>query len=199
MNVSCTSSRSRAVALTIACVYLYIYMYTYTYLCMYICAYICIYVWHARVRRGYVQVCMCKLRVPDSDMFKHTYTQVTHMHLYMCVLRDLSCWHLRVSDALLSIASRLLRSLVTDPSNTTPTNLIQCRYSAPFMYVWPSLSLYRIMFIGKAVFICLVVSVNSVLKFLGQPGETRFQAGGDKISSGVPMTFNTKLTEPKGK
>ena len=54
-------------------------------------------------------------------------------------------------------------------------------------------------FIGKVVFICLVGSVNSVLKFLGQPGETRFQPGGDEISSGVPMTFYTKLTEPKGK
>jgi len=54
-------------------------------------------------------------------------------------------------------------------------------------------------FTGKVVFICLVGSVNSVLKFLGQPGETRFQPGGDEISSGVPMTFNTKLTEPKGK
>jgi len=56
-----------------------------------------------------------------------------------------------------------------------------------------------VMFIGKVVFICLVGSVNSVLEFLGQPGETRFQSGGDEISSGVPMTFNTKLTEPKGK
>ena len=37
------------------------------------------------------------------------------------------------------------------------------------------------------------------MKFLGQPGETRFQPGGDEISSGVPMAFNTKLTEPKGK
>ena len=46
------------------------------------------------------------------------------------------------------------------------------------------------MFIGKEVFICLVGSVNSVLKFLGQPVETRFQPGGDEISSGVPMTFN---------
>jgi len=46
---------------------------------------------------------------------------------------------------------------------------------------------------------CFLGSVNSVLKFLGQPGETRFQPGGDEISSGVPMTFNTKLTEPKGK
>jgi len=55
------------------------------------------------------------------------------------------------------------------------------------------------MFIGKVVFICLVGSVNSVLKFLGQPGETRFQPGGDEISSGIPMAFNTKLTEPKGK
>ena len=54
-------------------------------------------------------------------------------------------------------------------------------------------------FIGKVVFICLVGSVNSVLKFVGQPGETRFQPGGDEISSGVPMTFSTKLTEPKGK
>jgi len=54
-------------------------------------------------------------------------------------------------------------------------------------------------FIGKVVFICLVGSVNSVLKFLGQPGETRFQPGGDEISLGVPLTFNTKLTEPKGK
>ena len=54
-------------------------------------------------------------------------------------------------------------------------------------------------FIGKVVFICFVGSVNSVLKFLGQPGETRFQPGGDEISSGVPMTFNTKLTEPKSK
>ena len=51
----------------------------------------------------------------------------------------------------------------------------------------------------KVVFICLVGSVNSVLKFLGQPGETRFQPGGDEISSGVPMTFSTKLTKPKGK
>jgi len=50
-----------------------------------------------------------------------------------------------------------------------------------------------------AFFICLVGSVNSVLKFLGQPGETQFQPGGDEISSGFPMTFNTKLTEPKGK
>ena len=49
------------------------------------------------------------------------------------------------------------------------------------------------MFIGKVVFICFVGSVNSVLKFLGQPGETRFQPGGDEISSGVPMSFNTKL------
>ena len=48
-------------------------------------------------------------------------------------------------------------------------------------------------FIGKVVFICLVGSVNSVLKFLGQPGETRLQPGGDEISLGVPMTFNTKL------
>jgi len=56
-----------------------------------------------------------------------------------------------------------------------------------------------IIFIGKVVFICLVGSVNLVLKFLGQPGETRFQPGGDEISSGIPMAFNTKLTEPKGK
>jgi len=55
------------------------------------------------------------------------------------------------------------------------------------------------MFIGKVVFICLIGSFNSVLKFLGQPGETRFQPCGDEISSGVPMTFNTKLTEHKGK
>ena len=54
-------------------------------------------------------------------------------------------------------------------------------------------------FIGKVVFICLVGSVNSGLKFLGQPGKTRFQLGGDEISLGVPLTFNTKLTEPKGK
>jgi len=54
-------------------------------------------------------------------------------------------------------------------------------------------------FIGKVAFICLVGSVNLVFKFLGQPGETRFQPGGDEISSGVPMAFNTKLTEPKGK
>ena len=53
--------------------------------------------------------------------------------------------------------------------------------------------------IGKVVFICLVGSINSVLKFLGQPGETQLQPGGDEISSGVLMTFNTKLTEPKGK
>ena len=51
----------------------------------------------------------------------------------------------------------------------------------------------------KSSLYCFVGSVNSVLKFLGQPGETRFQPGGDEISSGVPMTFNTKLTEPKGK
>ena len=54
-------------------------------------------------------------------------------------------------------------------------------------------------FIGKVVFICLVGTVNLVLKFLGQPGETRFQPGGGEIWSGVPMSFNTKLTEPKGK
>jgi len=60
-------------------------------------------------------------------------------------------------------------------------------------------NVYTHIFIGKVVFICLVGSVNSVLKFLGQPGETRFQPGGDEISSGVPMTFNTKLTELKGK
>jgi len=60
-----------------------------------------------------------------------------------------------------------------------------------FMYI------YRCIFIGKVVFICLVGSFNLVLKFLGQPGETRFQPGGDEISSGVPMAFNTKLTEPK--
>ena len=48
-------------------------------------------------------------------------------------------------------------------------------------------------------FICFVGLVNSVLKFLGQPGEIRFQPGGDEISSGVHMTFYTKLTEPKGK
>ena len=47
--------------------------------------------------------------------------------------------------------------------------------------------------------ICLVGSVNLVLKFLGQPGEIRFQPGGDEISSGVSMAFSTKLTEPKGK
>jgi len=40
-------------------------------------------------------------------------------------------------------------------------------------------------FIGKVVFICL--AVNLVLKFLGQPGETRFQPGGDEISLGVPF------------
>jgi len=55
------------------------------------------------------------------------------------------------------------------------------------------------MFIGKVIFICLVGSVNSVLKFVGQPGETRFQPSGEEILSGVPMTFSTKLTEPKGK
>ena len=54
-------------------------------------------------------------------------------------------------------------------------------------------------FIGKVVFICPVGSVNSVLKFLGQPGKTQFQPGGDEFSSGVPIIFNTKLTEPKGK
>ena len=45
-------------------------------------------------------------------------------------------------------------------------------------------SMYILM--GKVVFICLVGSVNLVLKFLGQPGETRFQPGGEEISSGVP-------------
>ena len=54
-------------------------------------------------------------------------------------------------------------------------------------------------FIGKVVLICLVGSVNFVLKFLGQPGKTRFEPGGNEISSGVPMAFNTKLTEPEGK
>jgi len=58
---------------------------------------------------------------------------------------------------------------------------------------------YICIFIVKVVFICLVGSVNLVLIFLGQPGETWFQPGGDEISSGVPMAFNTKLTEPKGK
>jgi len=58
---------------------------------------------------------------------------------------------------------------------------------------------YHTIFIGKVGFICFVGSVNLVLKFLGQPGETRFQPGGDEISSGVPMAFDTKLTEPKGK
>jgi len=58
---------------------------------------------------------------------------------------------------------------------------------------------YNVIFIGKVAFICLVGSVNSVLKILGQPGETQFQPGVDEISSGFPMSFNTKLTEPKGK
>jgi len=72
-------------------------------------------------------------------------------------------------------------------------------------YIWHTfafqlcLAVCEDIFMGKAVFICLVNSVNSVLKFLGQPGETRFQPGGDETSSGVPMIFNTKLTEPKGK
>jgi len=67
------------------------------------------------------------------------------------------------------------------------------------IYVYAETYTLAPIFIGKVVFICLVGSVNSVLKFPGQPGETRFQPGGDEISSGVPMTFNTKLTEPKGK
>ena len=54
-------------------------------------------------------------------------------------------------------------------------------------------------FIGKVILICLVGSDNLVMKFLGHPGETRFQPGGDEISSGVFMAFNTKLPEPKGK
>jgi len=40
---------------------------------------------------------------------------------------------------------------------------------------------------------------STVLKFPGQPGETRFKPGRDENSSGSPITFNTKLTEPKGK
>ena len=67
------------------------------------------------------------------------------------------------------------------------------------IFIHVPLYIHKYIFIGKVVFICLVGSVNPVLKFLGQPGETRFQPGGDEISSGVPMTFNTKLTEPKGK
>ena len=75
-------------------------------------------------------------------------------------------------------------------------------HSVSFLHSRPSPCcefLKKVNFIGKVVFICLVGSVNSVSKILGQPGETRFQPGGDEISSGVPMSFNTKLTEPKGK
>jgi len=126
-----------------------------------------IYVWHVRVWRGYAQVCVCKLCVPEKYMYKYTYAQVTHMYLYVCVLRDLSCCHLRVSDALLlSIASRLLRSLVTDPSHTTPTNLIQCRYSALFIYVWPSLSLYRIMSLARPLALARSLSLLRVCIYI---------------------------------
>jgi len=49
-----------------------------------------------------------------------------------------------------------------------------------------SLEIFKSIFIGKVVFICLVGSFNSVLKFLGQPGETRFQPGGMKFHRGSP-------------
>jgi len=72
-------------------------------------------------------------------------------------------------------------------------------YICMYIYMYVYLCIYIRIFIGKVMFICPAGSVNSVSKFVGQPGETRFQPGGDEISSGVPMTFSTKLTEPKGK
>ena len=57
----------------------------------------------------------------------------------------------------------------------------------------------RVMFIGKIVCICLVGSVNLVLKFQGQPGEIMFHQIAPWNLSGVLMSFNTKLSEPKGK
>jgi len=55
----------------------------------------------------------------------------------------------------------------------------------------------RILWRMNIFFICLVGSVNSVFKFLEQPGETRFHPGEAEISSGVPMAFNSRLTEPE--
>jgi len=42
------------------------------------------------------------------------------------------------------------------------------------------------MFIGKVVFICRVGSVSLVLKFVGQPGETRFYWVSPKFHRGSP-------------
>ena len=132
-------------------------------------------------------ICMCDMTLSYSwlDSFicatslsrvPHTTCDMTHLYVwhdsFICVT-----WLFHIRDLTHSYALR--HSLVCHTPGTRYTHL----------YI----------FRGKVVLICFVGSVNSVLKFLGQPGETWFQPGGDEISSGVPMTFNTKLTEPKGK
>ena len=121
---------------------------------------------------------------------KHIYVFARHRHI--CVCRDI---HTRLHihrKSSLYLPCRFSQLSIEIPGATMYLQDID-------IYVYAETYTLASIFIGKVVFICLVGSVNSVLKFLGQPGETRFQPGGDEISSGVPMTFNTKLTEPKGK
>jgi len=132
------------------------------------------------------------------NIFKHV-----HIYLFLC---HLMCMYLPASQLLyhtrflrdagqdvhLQIYIHLLMHYTHVPHDYTHL-LIHCTRTSLHFIPPPSI------FIGKVVFICLVGAVNLVLKCLGQPGETRFQPGGDEISSGVPMAFNTKLTEPKGK
>jgi len=129
-----------------------IYVYTCTYIYIYIqYMYTYIYTHNTTCNRGTQRNALQHNTICNRALFTYIYTYIyiyIYVHVYVYIQQTYVYIYISIRHA-------------TEERKTIHFNTMQC---ATEQYVCT--------FIGKVVLICLVGSVNSVLKFLGQPGDT---------------------------